>query len=63
MMIISRAGSQQKRNMKSKAPVQASNIRYYSEASSDILGYSSSFTVLTLIFMRTMSDQDTIQAG
>jgi hypothetical protein len=40
-----------KRNMKYKAPIQASNRRYDGDASSDILGYSSSFTVLPLIFM------------
>ena len=49
--------------MNSKAPVQAPNRRYDGVASSDILGYSSSFTVLPLIFMRPISDQDTIQTG
>jgi hypothetical protein len=63
MMIISRAGKPTKRNIKSKAPVQASNRSYNGDASRDILGYSSGFTVLPLIFMRTMSNQDTIQTG
>jgi hypothetical protein len=44
--------------MKSDVPVMSSNRRHDGDASSDILGYSSSFTVLLLIVFRTMSDQD-----
>ena len=63
IMIISRGGQPTKRNTKSKAPVEAINRRYDGEASSDILSYNSSFTVLSLIVFMTMIDQDTIQTG